>query len=97
MRGKSNLVKVGDAISELFRQEHLDEKISQYAVKKCWKDIAGELIAKSTSEISFHKKIIYVTLQSPALKQEVSFRKEELLKNINTFCKYTLVEQIIIR
>ncbi|MBK9286041.1 MAG: DUF721 domain-containing protein [Sphingobacteriaceae bacterium] len=97
MAKRSNLVKLGDAINELFKQEHLDEKISQFAVKKCWKEIAGELIAKNTGEIAFNKKIIFVTLNSAALKHEVGFRKEELLKNINAFCKYNLVDQIVIR
>lgn len=97
MAKNSNLIKVGDAIKQLFKQEHLDEKMSQFAVKSSWKDIAGELIAKNTTEISFNKKIIFITLQSAALKHEVSFRKEELLKNINEFCKYNLIDQIVIR
>lgn len=97
MPKKSNLIKLGDAISQLFKEENLDVKISQFTVKNSWKDIAGELIAQNTTEIFFNNKIIFVTLKSPALKHEVSFRKEELLANINKFCGYKLVEQIVIR
>ena len=97
MARKSNLIKLGDAINQLFKQEHLDVKISQFTVKNSWKDIAGEIIAINTTEIYFNNKTIFVALKSAALKHEVSFRKEELLKNINKFCGYKLVDEIVIK
>ena len=97
MARKSNLIKLGDAIKELFKQEKLDVKMSQFTVKNSWKDIAGEIIALNTTEIYFNNKVIFVTLRSAALKHEVSFRKEELLNSINKFCGYKLVDQIVIR
>jgi len=62
MPKKSNLIKVGDAIQQLFRQENLDTKISQFTVKQSWKEIAGEPIAVNTTEISFKNKTIFVSL-----------------------------------
>lgn len=97
MAKKSNLIKLGDAINQLFKQENLDVKISQFAVKKSWKEIAGEAIAVNTTDIFFNNKIVFVSLKSAALKHELSFRKEELLSNINKFCGYKLVEQIVIK
>lgn len=97
MAKSSNLIKLGDAISQLLKQEHLDVKISRFTVKNSWKDIVGEMIARNTTEISFRDKTIFVTLSSAALKEELSYRKEELLKNINTFCGNRLVDTIVIR
>jgi predicted nucleic acid-binding Zn ribbon protein len=94
---KSNLIKVGDAITELFRQEKLDVKISQFTVKNGWAEIVGEAIAKSTSELFFNDKTLFITLQSAALKQELSFRKEEIITAINKFCGYRLVDHLVIR
>jgi len=97
MAKRNNLIKLGDAISQLFKQEKLDVKISQFTVKNSWKEIVGELIAKSTTEIFFNDKIIFITLSSAALKHELSFRKEEIINYINKFCGYKLVEQVVIR
>ncbi|MDO9001695.1 MAG: DUF721 domain-containing protein [Bacteroidota bacterium] len=97
MAKKNNLVKLGDAINQLFKQEKLDVKISQFTIKNSWKDIVGDVIAKNTTEIFFNEKIIFVGLNSAALKHELSFRKEEIITNINKFCGYKLVEQIVIR
>jgi predicted nucleic acid-binding Zn ribbon protein len=97
MAKQSNLIKLGDAISQLFKQEKLDIKISQFTVKNNWKDIVGEVVAKNTSEIYFNDKSIFVTLSSAALKHELSFQKETIVANINKFCGYALINQIIIK
>lgn len=97
MAKKNNLIKLGDAINQLFKQEKLDVKISQFTIKNSWKDIVGDMIANSTTEIFFNEKIVFITLNSAALKHELSFRKEELVNNINKFCGYKLIEQIVIR
>ncbi len=97
MSKKSNLIKLGDAINQLFKQEKLDVKISQFSVKSSWIEIVGELIAKNTNEVSFNNKTVFVSLNSAALKHELSFRKEEILNNINKFCGYKLVDTLVIK
>lgn len=97
MSKRNNLIKVGDAITELFRQEKLDIKISQFTVRSSWADIVGEVIAKSTSEIAFNDKSLFITLQSAALKHELSFRKEEIITAINKYCGFRLVDHLVIR
>ncbi len=97
MAKKNNLIKLGDAINQLFKQAKLDVKISQFSVKNGWKDIVGEMISKSTTEIFFNEKTIFITLNSAALKHELTFRREELINSINKFCGYKLVDQIVIR
>ena len=97
MAKKSNLIKLGDAISEIFRREKLDVKLSQHAVKNGWKEIAGEMIARNTSSLHFSGTVLFVTLSNAALKHELSFRRGQLLENINKFCGYKLVSEVVIR
>jgi len=98
MRRKDNTIKLGDAINQLLKQEKLDIKMSRFAIKNAWKDIAGELIAKHTLSIYFDdRKNIFVELDSDALKNELSYNKNTLLTSINTFCGYELVTQLIIK
>ena len=97
MAKKSNLIKLGDAINELFREHRLDVRLSQFSVRSGWKEIAGPVIARHTTNIYFNDKTIFVTLGNAALKQEVSYRRQELLDNINRFCGYRLVNEVVIR
>lgn len=94
---KNNLIKVGDAINEFLKQEKLDVKLSRFAVKNSWKEIAGEHIANNTLDISFNEKIMFLTLKSAALKQELAFNKQQLIDNINRFCASRLIEDIVFK
>lgn len=44
---KSNLVKLGDAIQQFLKKENLDVKMSRFAVKNAWEEIAGKGYCKS--------------------------------------------------
>jgi hypothetical protein len=94
---KSNLIKLGDAINEILKQEKLDVKLSRFAIKNSWEDIVGKHVANNTVNISFHESTMFLTLKSAALKQELSFRKESVIQNINRFCGHKLIKEIVFK
>ena len=94
---KSNLIKVGDAITQFLKQEKLDVKISRFTVKNSWKDIVGEHVANNTLDISFNDTVMFLTLKSAALKQELSFNKQQIIQNINHFCGSKLINDIVFK
>ena len=94
---KSNLIKVGDAINEFLKQEKLDVKISRFTVKNSWSEIVGEHVANNTLDISFNDTVLFLTLKSAALKQELSFNKQKIIDNINHFCGSKLINDIVFK
>lgn len=94
---KSNLIKVGDAIDQFLKQEKLDVKISRFTVKNSWVDIVGEHVANNTLDISFNDKVMFLTLKSATLKQELSFNKQQIITNINRFCGSKLINEIVFK
>ena len=94
---KDNLIKLGEAINEFLKQEKLDVKLSRFAVKNSWKEIAGEHVANNTIEIGFNDNVMFLTLKSAALKQELSFNKQQLIDNVNRFCAYRLIKDIVFK
>jgi hypothetical protein len=95
---KNNLIKLGDAIEQLFKQEKLDVKMSRFAVKNGWEEIAGKMVANHTISISFdEQKNMYLQLDSSVVKNEVLYSKDQLIKKINTFCGYELIKNMILK
>lgn len=98
MRKNNNLIKLGDAIDKLFKQEKLDVKMSRFAVKNAWNEIAGDMVAKHTTQLYFDdKKNIFVQLDSSVLKNEISYQRQVLIEKINKFCGYELVNNLIVK
>ncbi|MBS1652767.1 MAG: DUF721 domain-containing protein [Bacteroidetes bacterium] len=97
MPKQSNLVKLGDAINQLFKQENLDTKISQFSIKNNWKTIAGQIVANYTSEINFQRTTLFLTITSDAIRHELSLQKEKLIDEINKYCDYNIINQIVLK
>ena len=94
---KDNLIKLGDAINTILKEEKLDLKISRFSVKNSWISIVGEHIANNTLDISFNQTTMFLTLKSAPLKQELTFNKEKIIANINQFCGYKLISDIVFK
>lgn len=95
---KDNLIKLGDAISQMLKQERLDVKLSRFAIKNAWEEIAGKMVSNHTTQIAFDDhKTMFLQLDSAALKNEVMFGKTDLIKKINGFCGYELITNLVIR
>lgn len=96
MRG-NKYIKLGDAISQLFKQEKLDEKYSVHAIRNAWEEIAGRLIANHTREIRCHQKILFISVNSDVVRNELSYNKKALIEKINAYCGKRLVEEIVLK
>jgi hypothetical protein len=66
-------------------------------VKNSWKDIVGEHVANNTLEIAFTDNVMFLTLKSAALKQELAFNKQQMIDNVNRFCGSRLISDIVFK
>ena len=53
-------------------------------------------VANYTTDVNLKNKTLYIKLSSPALKEELSYGKEKLIKLINDKFNKTVIEKIIL-
>ena len=62
-----------------------------------YEELVGKMYCKHTKSINFKNKVLYVKLDSAALKQELSFKKEEIITRLNQKLGRRIVEQLDIK
>lgn len=97
MRKNHNLIKLGDAISQLFKEEKLDEKYSIFAIRNGWEGIVGALVAKHTTQINYASGILFVSIDSPVVRNETAYMKEEIIRKVNTFVGNRLIRELVLK
>ncbi len=97
MAKNHNLIKLGDAISQLFKEEKLDEKYSIFAIRNGWEGIVGTLVAKHTTQINYASGILFVSVDSPVVRNETAYMKEEIIRKINTFVGKRLIRELVLK
>lgn len=94
---KSNLIKLGDAIQQLFKEEKLDEKYSIFAIRNGWEKIVGPTVAKHTTQINFNSSVLFVSIDSPVIRNEVSYAKDAIIEKVNKFTGKRMVKELIVK
>ena len=67
----------------IIRQNGLETPLLQRRLVESWDDIAGELIAKYTTEKYIRNQDLCVHIENPALRSEISMIKTELIRKLN--------------
>lgn len=91
----SNEQTLKQAIEELLSVYKLRDGIESSQVLKSWEKIAGSFIAGNTTRLFIKNKKLYVKLESPALKHELSFAKSKLIEQLNKTAGKDVVNEII--
>ena len=91
-----NNMELKNLINTFLKENKLEKGLLNIEVKKAWFELMNNGVANYTTDVSLRKKTLYIKLSSPALKEELSYGKEKLIKLINERFKENVVEKIIL-
>jgi len=93
MSGKNEL-SLKEAIDRFIDQYNLKIKFEERKLTEAWQEIAGELIDKHTTDLYIKDKILYISVNSPVVKQELMFLKSRMKVVINRYFAKELIHEI---
>lgn len=87
---------IGQAIKDLLKQYHLKPKFDEASVVASWEKLVGKPVARHTKRIYVRNKVLFIELDSPSMKSDLSFHKNHLLKTLeNEFGRDVLKEIVL--
>jgi predicted nucleic acid-binding Zn ribbon protein len=84
LKRNSNQQSLGEVIKDFLRQSGWQQKFDEVKLLTEWDKILGPSLAKYTEEIFIQNKILHIRLNSSALRQELSYRKSEIIEELNS-------------
>ena len=91
----NNQRTIKQAIDELLKTYRLDGKMAEIKLINSWEKIMGTMIARHTTDIFIRNKQLVIRLDSAALRQELSYGKEKIVKLLNDAAGSQVIEQVI--
>jgi predicted nucleic acid-binding Zn ribbon protein len=92
---RHDAVPVNQMMDAYFEAMGLSDQINQARIKLQWKNTMGPVIAAKTTQLSIKNKVLYVSLSSPALRKELLYQREKLVKSLNQSVGTTVIEDIV--
>mgnify|MGYP006139186663 FL=1 len=96
MRGNNNR-KVGDIIRKLMKNPKLAEKLDKLDAIDAWEEIIGAPLCKYITSQKIYKGILYVKLKSAVVRNELSYKKLEFIRQINQKIGKKLITDIVLK
>ena len=91
-RGK--LIGVDSFVENIKSKYNLRGKDKEFQALRQWPAIVGERLSAYTKPLYIVKGVLYVETQGPVWSQEISFRKNEIIENINEILNSEVVLDI---
>lgn len=80
---KDNEQSIGQALKQFLRENGLEEKVLETEIYSRWEEMVGRSISLQTKRLQLRDGVLMVFLRSSVLRNELSMRQSELLKQIN--------------
>ncbi|GHT31083.1 hypothetical protein AGMMS49574_12240 [Bacteroidia bacterium] len=94
---RRNAQTIGDVLNDFFSDNvELRTKMLETRVINAWGEILGPTILQYTRNIYIKNHVLYVSLTSAVLRNELILSRENLLKNLNKHAGGDVITDIVI-
>lgn len=91
---KREVQGVGALVMRNLRLQGLETPLLQKRLVEGWPTVAGDAIARHTASVRIYNQTLYVQLRLPALRADLSMRRQELVKQLNDFVGAQVIADI---
>jgi hypothetical protein len=92
---KSNEFTLKEAIEQLLNAYKMNAKINETRIIQAWEQVCGAMISRHTENLYIKNRILFVKVDSPALRNELSYAKTKLVNALNGSVKEDVIIDIV--
>ena len=87
---------LGELIKEFYEQHRGSDYLDEVKVINSWPKVVGPFIASHTIDLSIKNQVLFVRVDSDALRNELNYSKSLLLKNLNGLVGKEILNEIVL-
>ena len=80
---KRQVQSLSEVMHQLLRQDGLETPLRQKRLLDAWETVTGSMVARYTGEKFIKNQTLHVKITNPALRQDLSMMRSQLLKRLN--------------
>lgn len=91
---RKQVQSIGDLLQNYLRREGLETPLQQKRLLDAWPQVAGPVIARYTGETFIKNQTLFIKILNPALRQDLSMMRSQILKRLNEQVGATVIADI---
>ena len=94
---RNNTNNVGDIIRKLMKNPKLADRLDELDALDIWKELIGKQLQNYITEARITKGSLLIKVKSAPLRNELSYKKTDLIKQINKKLGKGVVKEIVLK
>jgi predicted nucleic acid-binding Zn ribbon protein len=94
---KRNDFTLAEAMKAMIEEYRLGSQLNEARVKSLWVERMGKTISTYTSDVTVRRNVLYISILSAPLRQELSYAKEKIRAMMNEALGEEFVKEVVIR
>ncbi len=90
-------IKIDRLIKSYIKENNLEDGLENIEVNNLWYETMKNGVANYTTDLNLKNGTLYIKLKSSALREELSYGKEKIIKLLNEKLKKDLIKKIVLR
>lgn len=80
---KRDVLPLDEVLKKLLRDEGLEMPLLQKRLVDAWEVVTGNVVSRYTAEKYIRNQTLFVKITNPALRQDLSMMRTQLVKRLN--------------
>ncbi|MDR2840449.1 MAG: DUF721 domain-containing protein [Paludibacter sp.] len=94
---RQNTEALSEVIAKILKTSAIQKPFYEKRVLNAWSEVLGDNIKQYTLDLSVKNKVLYATLSSSVLRQELFLQREKICSNINKVVGAEVIKEIRLR
>jgi hypothetical protein len=83
-----------DVVDKLMRAYNLKGKLTELDVLAKWEEMMGKAVALRTTKLSIRDRVLYVSLNSSVMRDELMHGKQIIIERVNEQAGFRIIEDV---
>lgn len=88
---------IAELIRVMCREEGLETPLNEYRLVQAWSQVLGPAVRSYTKELFIRNQVLYVSVTSSVLRQELLMNRKSLVHKLNSHVKAQVITDIVFR
>ena len=93
---RRDVKSLAELLPQFLRDEGLETPLMQKRVIDSWDTVVGPTVARYTVTKYISNQVLHVIIQNPALRQDLSMMRQQLLKRLNEAVGRAVIVDVVI-
>lgn len=94
---RSNFQHMGLVLEKVFKDLGFEKKMKELEIKENWKLVVGPVFDKATKKLLIYNKVLYVTVDSSAIRNELIMNRSKIIERLNEIVNQIIIVEMIVK